>query len=104
MFDWNTGRGNARADVLKLLLTNVAVGSQFVATTTRAGAAVVARGFVSANDGQRKVLVRREFDRLFDVSHLLFAQLINTKMHYDVVSIGQNTYVLEPFEVKIVNL
>lgn len=33
MFDWKTGEGNARANVLKLLLKNFAVGTTFFETS-----------------------------------------------------------------------
>jgi hypothetical protein len=57
MFDWNTGRGNARADVLKMLLRHCNAGTMFVATSVTAGP-IVARALLSTTGSHpQKVLL-----------------------------------------------
>lgn len=82
MFDWRTGKGNARADLLKLMLQHIGVGSKFVRTRSTSGPVVV-NGFISANDGKRKAI------------------LINTSRNVATVAIEHRKIVLSPFDTLI---
>ena len=66
MVDWNTGKPNTRAWVLKLLHDNFGPGDKIIDTTSSLPY-VYAQGFVT-RDGKHKVLLINKRDRSFEVS------------------------------------
>eukprot|EP01084_Bolivina_argentea_P058520 106853_1 len=55
--DWETGVGNARYWLLKLLIDNFKIGDKLVKTTFTENSLFYAQGFMSVNSGVKKVLI-----------------------------------------------
>lgn len=68
MVDWNTGRGNARYWVLKLLRDNFGPGDKLSAISSGLSGAFVYSLPVVTKDGKRRVLLVNQRDRTVDIA------------------------------------
>lgn len=89
MFDWTTGKGNARAAILKILLkAELGPGAQMVKTSVSpSGAPIAALAFLSRSKRHRRLLLVNKDFRPSNVTCISGPHHIST--------------ILEPFDVKV---
>jgi hypothetical protein len=86
MFDTDTESGNARAAVLKTLLGDFVAGATQLAATYSQDGPVFVQGLVRADGAHRALLVNR------------------SAKSFVGVSVNGNTFILDPFQVRVVDI
>jgi hypothetical protein len=108
LLDWNTGLPNARYDVLKLLMNNLAPGDRFANAHVDSSDVYVLPAV--ARNGQRKLLIVNKTSHVLETN--ISGAALQAETHVDATApglqrrrnVGSNHIVLHPFAVMVVTL